>query len=209
MTNDVNAALIERDQSHLIHPLHSSPLHSNGRVWARGEGAMLYDANGDAFIDGLAGLWNNTCGNGRRELADAAASQMLELGYASGYAGSSNPKAIELAERLARLAYPNINHFYFTSGGGESTDSNIKMARLLLEAPGQAREVQGHLARTRLSRRHPGRDVRDRHLHLLADVRTARPGLLPHPVALPVPVRGAGGGEPGDRGRQRAGEEDP
>ena len=54
---------------------------------------------------------------------------MRELGYASGYAGSSNPQAIELAERLARLAYPNINHFYFTSGGGESTDSNIKMAR--------------------------------------------------------------------------------
>ena len=129
MTNDVNAALIERDQSHLIHPLHSSPLHSNGRVWMRGEGAMLFDANGDAFIDGLAGLWNNTCGNGRQELADAAAAQMLELGYASGYAGSSNPKAIELAERLARIAYPDINHFYFTSGGGESTDSNIKMAR--------------------------------------------------------------------------------
>ena len=80
MTNDVNAALIERDQSHLIHPLHSSPMHSNGRVWTRGEGAMLYDANGDAFIDGLAGLWNNTCGNGRQELADAAAAQMLELG---------------------------------------------------------------------------------------------------------------------------------
>ena len=129
MTNDVNAALIERDQSHLIHPLHSSPVHSNGRVWVRGEGAYLYDANGDAFIDGLAGLWNNTCGNGRQELADAAAAQMRELGYASGYAGSSNPQAIELAERLARIAYPNINHFYFTSGGGESTDSNIKMAR--------------------------------------------------------------------------------
>ena len=129
MTNDVNAALIERDQSHLIHPLHSSPLHSNGRVWTRGEGAMLFDANGDAFIDGLAGLWNNTCGNGRKELADAAAAQMNELGYASGYAGSSNPKAIELAERLARIAYPDVNRFYFTSGGGESTDSNIKMAR--------------------------------------------------------------------------------
>ena len=129
MTNDANAALIERDQEHLIHPLHSSPVHSNGRIWVRGEGAYLHDANGDAFIDGLAGLWNNTCGNGRRELADAAIAQMGDLAYASGYAGSSNARAIELAERLARLAYPNVNRFFFTSGGGEATDSNIKMAR--------------------------------------------------------------------------------
>ncbi len=54
---------------------------------------------------------------------------MQELAYASGYAGSSNPRAIELAERLSGITYPGINHFYFTSGGGEATDSNIKMAR--------------------------------------------------------------------------------
>eukprot|EP00119_Amphimedon_queenslandica_P003675 XP_003390490.1 PREDICTED: uncharacterized protein LOC100635585 [Amphimedon queenslandica] len=128
-SNDENAAWIERDQGHLIHPLHNPDQHAEGRVWVRGEGAMLHDANGDVFIDGLAGLWNNTCGNGRQELAEAASRQMRALGYASGYAGSSNPNAIELAERLAGLAYPSINRFFFTSGGGESTDSNIKMAR--------------------------------------------------------------------------------
>jgi adenosylmethionine-8-amino-7-oxononanoate aminotransferase len=98
-------------------------------VWVGGEGAYLVDANGDRFIDGLSGLWNNTAGNGRVELADAASRQMRELAYASGYTGSSNPRAIELAERLSGITYPSINHFYFTSGGGESTDSNIKMAR--------------------------------------------------------------------------------
>jgi adenosylmethionine-8-amino-7-oxononanoate aminotransferase len=95
----------------------------------RGEGATLIDANGDRYLDGLSGLWNNTAGNGRPELVQAAAEQMSNLAYASGYTGSSNPKAIELAERLAKITYPNINHFFFTSGGGESTDSNIKMAR--------------------------------------------------------------------------------
>ena len=142
MSNDINAALIERDRSHLIHPLHSGTVHAHGRVWVRGEGAMLYDANGDAFIDGLAGLWNNTCGNGRKELADAAAAQMLDLGYASGYAGSSNPNAIALAERLAGLAYPCINRFYFTSGGGESTDSNIKMARYYWKLKGRPEKTK-------------------------------------------------------------------
>ena len=129
MDNNTETALLHRDEAHLIHPLHSSKGHVGGKVWVGGKGAFLIDANGDRFIDGLSGLWNNTAGNGRPELADAAHKQMTDLAYSSGYTGSSNPRAIELAERLAAITYPNINHFFFTSGGGESTDSNIKMAR--------------------------------------------------------------------------------
>lgn len=129
MLNDAQSVLLERDAAHLIHPLHLPAGHTSGKVWAGGEGEFLIDANGDRYIDGLSGLWNNTAGNGRRELAEAGYKQMLEMGYASGYTGSSNPRAIELAERLAAITYPNINHFFFTSGGGESTDSNIKLSR--------------------------------------------------------------------------------
>jgi adenosylmethionine-8-amino-7-oxononanoate aminotransferase len=137
MSNDAEAALLDRDSNHLIHPLHSKATHKAGKVWVGGEGAFLIDANGDRFIDGLSGLWNNTAGNGRKELIEAGAKQMKELAYASGYAGSSNPRAIELGEKLARITYPNINHFYFTSGGGESTDSNIKMARYYWKLKGK------------------------------------------------------------------------
>ena len=129
MDNNTETALLHRDEAHLIHPLHSPKGHVGGKVWVGGKGAFLIDANGDRFIDGLSGLWNNTAGNGRPELADAAYKQMTDLAYSSGYTGSSNPRAIELAERLAAITYSNINHFFFTSGGGESTDSNIKMAR--------------------------------------------------------------------------------
>ncbi len=129
MQNDSQTVMLDRDAAHLIHPLHSAPVHAKGKVWVSGEGEFLIDANGDRYIDGLSGLWNNTAGNGRRELAEAGYKQMLEMGYASGYTGSSNPRAIELAERLAAITYPDINHFFFTSGGGEATDSNIKLAR--------------------------------------------------------------------------------
>ena len=129
MLNDAETIMLDRDAAHLIHPLHNPAGHAKGKVWVGGEGEFLIDANGDRYIDGLSGLWNNTAGNGRRELIEAAYAQMREMAYASGYTGSSNPRAIELAERLARITYPNINHFYFTSGGGEATDSNIKLAR--------------------------------------------------------------------------------
>ena len=135
--NDANAALLQRDIEHLIHPLHSRSVQLGGRVWVHGEGAHLVDANGDRYLDGLAGLWNNTAGHGRRELIDACTRQMSELAYASGYAGSTSARAIELAERLSGLCYPRINHFYFTSGGGESTDSNIKMARYYWKLKGK------------------------------------------------------------------------
>ena len=142
MSNNANTALLERDAEHLIHPLHSRAGHTDGKVWVRGEGAVLIDANGERYLDGLAGLWNNTAGNGRTELADAAAKQMRELGYASGYTGSSNPSAITLAERLSDICYPNINHFFFTSGGGESTDSNIKMARYYWKLKGKPNKTK-------------------------------------------------------------------
>ena len=137
MAESAESVLLTRDNAHLIHPLHNPAAHTTGKVWVGGKGAYLIDADGNRFIDCMSGLWNNTAGNGREELAEAAAKQMRDIAFASGYIGSSNPRAIELAERLADLTYPNINHFYLTSGGGESTDSNIKLARYYWKLKGK------------------------------------------------------------------------
>ncbi len=142
MMTQQNATLLSLDQQHLIHPLHSQLMHEKARVWVRGEGVILTDADGNTCIDGLAGLWNVTAGHGRGELIDAASEQMATLPYVSGYTGSSNPKAIELAERLASITYPSINRFFFTSGGGESTDSNIKMARFYWKLKGKPEKTK-------------------------------------------------------------------
>src|SRR6185436_11603442 len=80
--------LLARDLSSLIHPQHDPAVHRSGHVWVRGRGAMLVDADGHEYIDGLAGLWNVVLGHGRRELADAARDQMETLAYVSGYSGS-------------------------------------------------------------------------------------------------------------------------
>jgi adenosylmethionine-8-amino-7-oxononanoate aminotransferase len=137
-----NTALLEKDQQHLIHPLHHTAGHASGRVWVKGEGSYLFDADGNRLIDGLSGLWNVTAGHGRQELANAAASQMRELAFSSSYAGASNRPAIELAERLSDLCYPGINNFYFTSGGGEATDSSIKLARWYWNARGKPEKTK-------------------------------------------------------------------
>ena len=116
-----------------------------------GDGAVLTDADGREFIDGLSGLWNVTAGHGRRELADAMHTQASTLAYISGYSGSSNRPAIALAEQLAEICYPSVNHFFFTSGGGEATESSSKMSRTYLKLTGSACQDKGHLTHRRLT----------------------------------------------------------
>ncbi|MCP3688818.1 MAG: aspartate aminotransferase family protein [Gammaproteobacteria bacterium] len=141
-SSTTNAALLQQDQAHMIHPLHHSGGHASGRVWVSGEGSYLIDADGNRFIDGLSSLWNVNAGHGRQELVDAATAQMQKVAFCSSYAGSSNVPAIELAQQLSEICYPNINHFYFTSGGGEATDSNIKLARSYWKAKGKPDKTQ-------------------------------------------------------------------
>ena len=137
MVEPSKAGLLSRDLEHLIHPLHSSKTHQDGHVWVKGSGSVLVDADGKEYLDGLSGLWNVVAGHGRSELADAAAGQMRDLGYCSAYAGSSNVPAIKLAERLAELTYPAIQRFFFTSGGGEASETSFKLARSYWKLRGQ------------------------------------------------------------------------
>jgi len=129
VTQATNPTLLARDLNHIIHPLHNSAAHQQGHVWVSGKGSVLVDADGRDYIDGLSGLWNVVLGHGRKELGQAAKQQMDDLAYCSAYSGSSNPSAIELAERLSELAYPSIKRFFFTSGGGEASDTSFKVAR--------------------------------------------------------------------------------
>lgn len=130
------------DQEHLIHPLHHPNFHRAPRIWVKGRGSMIEDAQGNEYIDGLAGLWNVNVGHGRQELAQAAFDQMSTLAYQSAYIGGSNLPAINLARKLSEITYPQINNFYFTSGGAESSESSFKTARFYWKAVGKPDKVK-------------------------------------------------------------------
>ncbi|HTE84280.1 MAG TPA: aspartate aminotransferase family protein [Dehalococcoidia bacterium] len=129
--------LAENDLEHLIHPLYHRKAQENQTIFERGEGVWLTDVNGKRYIDGLSCLWNVNVGHGRAELAEAAAEQMRTLAFVNSYTGFSNIPAIELATKLASLAPGDLNSVFFTSGGGESTESAFKMARYLWNVQGQ------------------------------------------------------------------------
>jgi adenosylmethionine-8-amino-7-oxononanoate aminotransferase len=130
------------DQEHLIHPVHSAQDQRESILFASGEGALLRDGEGREYLDGLASLWNVHAGHGRKELAQAAADQMVRLAYASAYSGFTNEPAVRLAHRLLALAYPNLSGVYFTTGGAESNETAFKMARYVWRRRGRAAKTK-------------------------------------------------------------------
>jgi len=134
--------LIAQDQRHLIHPLQHPSDHQNPLIMVEGRGAMIRDADGHEYIDGLSGLWNVNIGHGRAELAEVAADQMRRLAFNSNYAGASNIPSITLANELCRLAYPSTSGVYFTTGGAESNESAFKTARYYWKVRGKPDKVK-------------------------------------------------------------------
>lgn len=129
---------LARDAAHLIHPQHDQQRADAAPVWIRGQGATLVDCDGREVLDGLSGLWNVLLGYGRDELIEAAAAQMQRLSFAPVYAGSTHDRAIELAERLAKLCYTSIDDFFFCTSGSEAIETAIKTARYYWSVRGQA-----------------------------------------------------------------------
>ena len=114
----------------------SSYADSDMPVIVRGEGPYVYDQHGKRYLDGLAGLFVSQIGHGRREVAEAAARQGSELAYFPLWS-YANPRAIELAQRLADLAPGNLNRVWFTTSGSEAVESAWKLAKQYFKAIGE------------------------------------------------------------------------
>lgn len=133
--------LLERDQR-MLHPMQFPAAHADPLIIESAQGVWLHTADDTKVLDAMAGLWNVNIGYGRRELADAAHAQMVQVAYCSNYAGMTNLPAIELADKLAGYAYPNLKTTYFASGGAESNESAFKTARYHWKRQGQPDKVK-------------------------------------------------------------------
>ena len=140
---------VASDREHLLHPLHHPAAHQHARIWVEGHGAIIKDADGREYIDGLSGLWNVNVGHGRRELAEAASAQMSTLAYASSYAGSTNHRAIELAETPEHAHVPVDQRVLLHERRRRSHRHVDQDGALLLEGDRETGQGQDHLAASR------------------------------------------------------------
>lgn len=142
MNDNEYRSLVDRDIAHLIHPQFLQGDQRNAIIFEKGEGAILTDVRGREYIDGLSSLWNVAVGHGRKELAEAAATQMGQLAFANGYTGYSNLPAIELAEEICRRSYSNMASVFFANSGSEANEVAFKIARFYWFLKGKMDKVK-------------------------------------------------------------------
>jgi len=107
------------------------------RIITQAQGSTIVDAEGNRILDGMAGLWCVNVGYGRRELADAAQKQMLELPFYNTFFKTATPPPILLATRLAELLGGELQHVFFNNSGSESNDTVFRLARTYWALKGQ------------------------------------------------------------------------
>ncbi len=139
-THNRTAAWKDSDGRHHLHPFtDTKALASEGgsRIIVKAEGNHLTDSDGRQVLDAMAGLWCVNVGYGRRELAEAAYSQMLELPYYNSFFKTATPPSIELAEKLAAITPAGLNHVFYGSSGSEANDTIVRMVRHYWQIKGQ------------------------------------------------------------------------
>jgi putrescine aminotransferase len=120
--------LWSKDRDHFIHPWSGPNFREKGSlVIAEGEGAYVYDSDGNRYLDGIGGLWCVNIGYGREEMAQTLAEQARRLPFYNTFSDTTNVPASELAAKLAELAPPSINRVFYGSGGSAANDTAVRM----------------------------------------------------------------------------------
>ena len=99
------------------------------RIITRADGCYIYDGDGNKILDGMAGLWCVNVGYGRKELADAAYEQMLELPYYNTFFKTATPPPVMLAAKIAEKMGGHLSHVFFNSSGSEANDTVFRLVR--------------------------------------------------------------------------------
>ena len=148
---DPGEAVQAADAAHHLHPFtDTGALNAEGaRVIVSADGVWITDSQGNRVLDGMAGLWCVQVGYGRREIADAAYRQMLELPYYNTFFKTTHPPVARLAEKLATLTPAHMNRVFFTNSGSEANDTVLRLVRHywnLMGKPGKKTVIARHNA---------------------------------------------------------------
>jgi taurine--2-oxoglutarate transaminase len=95
---------------------------------ARAEGVFFYDTNGKRYIDFNSMAMCSHYGHSNREIRDAIVEQLDSAAY--GYpCAVTTPIKARLSALLAEIVPGDINTFFYPSGGAESNESAMRIAR--------------------------------------------------------------------------------
>lgn len=112
--------IIDLDSKYVMHTYNRQPI-----ALVKGEGAVVWDAEGKSYIDCVAGIAVNNVGHANPKVAEAICNQAKNLIHISNL--YYNEQQVTLAELLADVS-PHSKAF-FCNSGAEANEGAIKLAR--------------------------------------------------------------------------------
>ena len=176
----------EKNARHLWHPM-AHPADSQAHpptIVTRGEGVFITDIDGHRVVDGVGGLWNVNLGFSCEPIKQAISDQLDRLPYYSIFRGTTNDAAVELSYELAQFFEPDgLQRAFYTSGGGDSVETALRLAR-------QYHKIRGDAGRVKfisLKKGYHGTHMGGASVNGDAKFRTQYEPLLPGCYQIPAP----------------------
>jgi adenosylmethionine-8-amino-7-oxononanoate aminotransferase len=148
------------------------------------EGCSIRDIDGHRVVDAVGGLWNVNLGYSCAPVKAAIAAQLDRLPYYSIFRGTSNDVVIELSEMLREFFAPDgLTRAFYTSGGGDSVETALRLARQYHKIRGEA----GRVKYLSLKKGYHGTHFGGASVNGNANFRNAYEPLLPGCFHIPAP----------------------
>lgn len=126
-----NKELINRDLTHIFHPCTQMRDHFDGLFplipIKSAKGVYLYDFDGNSYIDAISSWWTNLFGHSNEYINQKIKEQIETLEHVI-FAGFTHLPAINLAERLIKIAPKGLNKIFFVDNGSSGIEVALKMS---------------------------------------------------------------------------------
>jgi len=132
--------LQQRDSRHIWHPLTQHQTSELPIPLVKAKGALLWDEEGNQYIDGIASWYTAMYGHCNDTIIAAVTHQMKQLDQVV-FTGFTHEPAVALSERLVGILPNNQQKIFFNDNGSTSVEVAIKMALQYHHNKGEKRNV--------------------------------------------------------------------
>jgi adenosylmethionine-8-amino-7-oxononanoate aminotransferase len=94
---------------------------------ASGDGAWLFDDEGNRYFDTVSSWWVNILGHANPRIVSAISEQASKLPHVM-LGGCTHEPAVRLAERLSKRANGHLGHAFFASDGASAVEIALKQS---------------------------------------------------------------------------------
>ncbi|RPD38286.1 adenosylmethionine--8-amino-7-oxononanoate transaminase [Chitinophaga barathri] len=119
-------SLSERDQAVIWHPYTQMQTAPAPVALVRGEGALLFDEQGNSYLDATSSWWVNIHGHAHPHITAKLAEQAAKLHH-SIFAGYTHEPAVTLAEKLLPVLPGQQARVFYSDNGSTAVEVTLKM----------------------------------------------------------------------------------